>query len=115
MPSDYMERLIEQARARRNIDFLILQPYHMRYYLPNRDFAYNGVIFGDEITCSVIRLRDSYTMQRATFKFGKDDKWKDHVEMFQALADKKYPKPLRHKTQEHRDELFRSRSRDSRW
>lgn len=121
MPTDYMERIMraaqeEAGRHRRgfSIDTLIMLPYHLRYYLPNRDFAYNGVLFGNDIKCSVIRLSDMRTLESATFKLD-NERWEEAVAMFQALAWKKYPKPLRNKEREKRDELFRSKHRDSRW
>lgn len=108
-----MDRVLEAARNRglNRDDILVMLPYHLRYYLPNRDYAYNGVIFGDEIKCSVIHLRDGRTRESASFKFD-NPRWEEAVEMFQALANKKYPKPLRHKDQARRDELLRYRGRD---
>lgn len=92
-------------------NFLIDEPHHKRWYLPNRDFAFNSVIFGDDIKCSVIRLDDGRTMESVTFSFTKHSNWSDLCDLFVELANKKY-KPNKLPRAERRAELFRSQSRD---
>lgn len=117
MATDYMERVMRIAQedyGRQRDDMLIMTPYHMRFYLPNRDFAFNGVMYGDDIKCSVLRLSNMRTFESATFKLD-NPRWEEAVAMFQALAHKKYPKPLRNRRKEAREDLFRSKYHDSRW
>jgi hypothetical protein len=92
-------------------EFLIDTPYHKRWYLPNRDFAFNSVIYGDDIRCSVIRLRDGRTMESATYSFTKHENWSELCDLFVELASKKYKRQMLPRA-ERRAELFRSQHHD---
>lgn len=88
-------------------DFLINTASHKRWYLPNRDYALNSVIYGNEIRLSVIHTDTLKTYETVILKLDADDKWKDLAEQFHLLARRKYTDPLRTKQQAARDELFR--------
>lgn len=92
-------------------EFLINLPYHKRWYLPDTRYVINSVIHGNDVVMSVIRMEDHRTFERATFKLDKEDKWKDLCYQFQKLAEKKYPKRLRHKNNERRDQTLANAER----
>lgn len=87
-------------------DFLIDLPHHKRWWLPDGKHVFNSVIYGDDIRYSVIEMDRFKTKESITVKIDPTGKWKDVGDTFQELANKKYRKELRHKSQEKRDRAF---------
>jgi hypothetical protein len=83
-------------------DFIIDLPYLKSWYLPDGRHIYTSALHGDHF---YITIRDSVRGEVVLshhVKIDKEDKWKDLLSMSQELANKKYAKPLRHKSNEGR-------------
>lgn len=87
------------------VDFLINTPSHKRWMLPDNIHAFNSVIYGDDIKVSVIELDTMRAKESVIFKLSNPE-WQNLCDMFQKLAERKYCKRLRHKSNMARDEAF---------
>lgn len=77
-------------------NFLINTPYHKRWYLPDGRHQYNSVMFGDTVHISII---DSATNETKVSHYIKMEVgWEDLCDLSVELANKRYPKQLRHKS-----------------
>lgn len=75
------------------MDFLIDTPSHKRWMLPDGEHYYNSVIHGDYIYETVWDIRsNSCVVSVQPIYLDGAGKWKEHCELAQALAEKRFRK-----------------------
>jgi hypothetical protein len=76
------------------IDFIINEPGHKRWWLPDARHQYNSVIWGDTIRWSIIDSWSGDTKLSGHISLS-DPQWENLSDLSQKLAAKKYPRTIR--------------------
>lgn len=82
-------------------DFVINTPNHKRWILPDNLHYYNSFIYGDTEHISIIRIHDLSGVFSVNLKLGSN--WEEMSQLAQELANKRFPKQLRHKSSERQE------------
>lgn len=79
-------------------EFIINTPYHKRWILPDGKHYYNSVLYGDFFHDTIwkqgrIGELDELILSLPSVKIDDAGKWKETLELAQALAERKFRKP----------------------